>query len=82
MTAFGVGKQEQAIIVQDKNIHKDIRPVILFVVENVKKTYEALKAKGVTFLSEPFEIPTGLMVQFEDHFGNRLGITDYSKNQK
>ncbi len=29
--------------------------------------------------SEPYEIYTGLAVEFEDPFGNRLGITDYSK---
>jgi hypothetical protein len=35
--------------------------------------------KGVKFLSEPYEINTGLAAEFEDPFGNRLGITDYSK---
>jgi len=32
-------------------------------------------------LSEPFEIYTGLAVEFEDPFGNKLGITDYSKQK-
>ena len=33
--------------------------------------------KGVKFLSAPFRIRTGNAVEFEDPFGNRLGITDY-----
>lgn len=45
----------------------------------VDTTYAELKAKGVNFLSEPYEINTGLAAEFEDPFGNRLGITDYSK---
>jgi len=32
-----------------------------------------------TVKSEPYEIYTGLAVEFEDPFGNRLGITGYSK---
>jgi hypothetical protein len=31
----------------------------------------------IFFLSEPFKIKTGMAVEFEDPFGNRLGITDY-----
>lgn len=50
-----------------------------FEVDNVKTTYEELKNKGMVFLSEPFEIRTGLAVEFEDPFSNRLGITDYSR---
>jgi predicted enzyme related to lactoylglutathione lyase len=81
MTAFKVGDQEAAVILQDKNKHPEVKPSILFVVDDVKKSYEELKEKGVKFLSEPYEIYTGLAVQFEDPFGNRLGITDYSKQK-
>lgn len=79
MTALKVGDKEEAIILQDKKIHPQAKPAILFVVDDVRKTYEELKAKGVKFLSEPYEIHTGLGVKFEDPFGNMLGITDYSK---
>lgn len=82
LIAFKVGNQEPAIIVQDKNKIPSARPAILFVVDDVRQTYVELKAKGVKFLSEPYEIFTGLAVQFEDPFGNRLGLTDYSKKQK
>ncbi|AAK80423.1 putative enzyme related to lactoylglutathione lyase [Clostridium acetobutylicum] len=46
-------------------------------VEDVKDTYEILKKRGVSFLSDPFKINTGTALEFEDTFGNRLGITDY-----
>ena len=49
-------------------------------VDDVKKEYENLRKKEVNFLSEPFEILTGMAVEFEDPFGNRLGMTDYSKS--
>lgn len=78
MIAFKVGEQEPAIIVQDIAKIPQAKPAIWFKVVDVHKTYEKLKAQGVTFLSEPYRIPTGLAVQFEDLYGNRLGITDYS----
>lgn len=79
MVAFKVGKQEPAIIIKDTNKFQKMKPTIWFVVDNVKEKYEELKGKGIKFLSEPFQIPTGMAVEFEDPFENRLGITDYSK---
>ena len=80
MTAFNVGDEEPAIILKDTNKYKDIKPTIWFEVDNVDLKYEKLKKKGIVFLSEPFKIRTGKAVEFEDPFGNRLGITDYNKN--
>ena len=79
MLAFKVGDQEPAIILQDINKFPKAKPSILFVVEDVKKSYTELMGKGVKFLSEPYEIFTGMAVQFEDPFGNLLGLTDYTK---
>lgn len=76
MTAFKVGENEPAIIVSTM---QNAKPAIWFTVESVQDTYEELKQKGVTFLREPFEIMTGLSVEFTDPFGNKLGITDYTK---
>jgi len=78
MVAFKVGDQEPAIIVQDLAKIPNAKPAIWFTVADVRSAYKNLKSKGVVFLSEPYEIPTGLAVQFTDPFGNRLGITDYS----
>jgi predicted enzyme related to lactoylglutathione lyase len=81
MVAFKVGNQEPAIILKDTKKFPEAKPTIWFVVDDVKAEYKKLKQKGISFLSEPFEIHTGLAVEFEDPFGNRLGITDYSKRK-
>lgn len=76
MVAFKVGDNEPAIIVSNL---QNAKPAIWFTVNDVRQAYEALKQNGVAFLSEPFEIMTGLSVEFTDPFGNKLGLTDYSK---
>jgi predicted enzyme related to lactoylglutathione lyase len=81
MTAFKVGDQEPAIIVKDIKKFPNTKPTTWFVVDDVLVEYKNLKDKGISFLSEPFEIYTGLAAEFEDPFGNRLGITDYSKKK-
>jgi predicted enzyme related to lactoylglutathione lyase len=81
MIAFHVGEQEPAIILKDVNKFTNMKPTIWFVVDSVMETTERLKKNGIEFLSDPFQIPTGMAVEFEDPFGNRLGITDYAKNE-
>ncbi len=76
MTAFKVGDNEPAIILSNM---PQATPTIWFKVDRVLDAYHTLMQKGVTFLSEPFEIMTGLAVEFNDPFGNKLGLTDYSK---
>ncbi|GAB3424732.1 VOC family protein [Niabella aquatica] len=76
MTAFKVGENEPAIIVSNM---QNAKPAIWLTVDNVRQVYEELKQKGVQFFSEPFEIMTGVSVEFSDPFGNKLGLTDYSK---
>lgn len=76
LLAFQVGDEEPAIILRS---HPGVRPSVLFEVDDVREVYAELQKKGVTFLKEPYEILTGLAAEFEDPFGNRLGITDYSK---
>jgi predicted enzyme related to lactoylglutathione lyase len=79
MLAFKVGDNEPAIILKDTGKFPDAKPTIWFVVDNVQDEYKRLISKGLKFLSEPFEIHTGMAVEFEDPAGNRLGLTDYSK---
>ncbi|MVX66582.1 VOC family protein [Clostridium chromiireducens] len=79
MIAFNIGAEEPAIILKDENVFKNMKPTIWLEVENVETEYDKLLKNGVKFLSEPFEIMTGMAVEFEDPFGNRFGITDYSK---
>jgi predicted enzyme related to lactoylglutathione lyase len=82
MAAFNVGDEEPAIILKDLNVFPEVKPTIWFVVDDLKNEYQKLKENGVNFLSEPFEIMTGMAVEFEDPFGNRLGITDYTKTSE
>lgn len=82
MIAFNVGEEEPAIILKDLKVFPEVKPTIWFVVDDVQVEYLKLKEKGVNFLSEPFEIMTGMAVEFEDPSGNRLGITDYTKTSK
>jgi predicted enzyme related to lactoylglutathione lyase len=79
MIAFKVGNNEPAIILKDTSKFPEAKPTIWFVVDNTREEYKRLKAKGLNFLSEPFPIQTGFAVEFEDPFGNRLGLTDYTK---
>jgi hypothetical protein len=79
MIAFKVGDEEPAIILKDINRFPDAKPTIWIVVESVEAEYERLMNKGVTFLGVPYKIGTGNAVEFEDMFGNRLGIADYIK---
>lgn len=82
MVAFHVGEEEPAIILKDQAMFKEVKPAIWIEVENVSEAYEDMKKKGVLFLSNPFRIRTGYAVEFEDPFGNRLGITDYLEVQE
>jgi predicted enzyme related to lactoylglutathione lyase len=79
MLAFNVGVEEPAIILKDTGKFPEAKPTIWFVVEDVTKEFKKMTGEGIQFLSEPFQIRTGVAVEFEDPFGNRLGITDYSK---
>ena len=81
MLAFNVGNEEPAIILKDTSKFPDAKPTIWFTVDDVMKEFKRMNGEGIKFLSEPFPIRTGLAVEFEDPFGNRLGITDYSKKQ-
>ena len=82
MIAFQVGDNEPSIILKDTNKFPEAKPTIWFLVDSVQEEYKRLSTKGLKFLSEPFEIHTGMAVEFEDPFGNRLGLTDYSKSSK
>ena len=82
MIAFRVGQNEPAIILKDSIKFPDSKPTIWLVVEDVKAEHKRLSEKGLKFLSPPFEIHTGMAVEFEDPFGNRLGFTDYTKTKR
>jgi len=78
MIAFAVGTQEPALVLKDVSRFPDKRPAIWFVVGDVEQECKRLTQRGLEFLSEPFRIATGWAVEFEDPFGNKFGLTDYS----
>lgn len=80
LIAFKIGDNEPAIILKDTAKFPEAKPTIWFVVDSVVEEYKRLTAEGLKFLSQPFEIHTGMAVEFEDPFGNRLGITDYLRH--
>ena len=80
MAAFRVGDEEPAIILKDTNKFPAAKPAVWLVVDNVLEEYQTMLEKGVVFLGKPFRIGTGMAAEFEDPFGNRLGITDYRKD--
>ena len=47
---------------------------IILEVADVKKTYEELFAKGITFIREPFEAVHGIMTSIKDPGGNILDL--------
>ena len=77
MSAYRVGQEEPAIILKDKCRFPVQKPVTWFEVSDVKAQYRRMRADGIAFLSEPFHMRTGWTAEFEDPFGNRLGITNY-----
>ena len=75
--AFRVGEEEPAIILRRQ---PGAKPAVWLEVDSVRLAVDALRSKGLTFLTDPFQIRTGLAVEFEDPFGNRLALADYSKS--
>ena len=45
-----------------------------FTTDDCRKTYQALRAKGVEFTQEPVEQPYGIDVGLRDPFGNHIRI--------
>jgi catechol 2,3-dioxygenase-like lactoylglutathione lyase family enzyme len=48
---------------------------LFFTTDDIHKTYEELKSRGVEFLQEPMEQPYGIDAGFRDPFGNQLRVT-------
>lgn len=49
-------------------------PILIYQVENLKKSIAALQARGWVAESGPFEIPNGPCFRFHDPMGTRLAI--------
>lgn len=54
---------------------------LIFSVEDMASTYEDLKAKGVTFVSEPDPSPYGIFAEARDPDGNTFVLHDAAQTQ-
>ncbi|MDF2961860.1 MAG: Glyoxalase/bleomycin resistance protein/dioxygenase [Paenibacillus sp.] len=51
---------------------EELKPSIVFHVEDIQQTYEAMKSRGVHFLEEPNPQPWGTYCRFQDEDGNEF----------
>jgi len=61
---------------------KDLKPmpVIVFTTDDIYRTFDNLKAKGVTFSRNPLKSILGIHVMFKDIDGNEFLILEKHKN--
>jgi predicted enzyme related to lactoylglutathione lyase len=78
LVALRVAENDTALVLKDVAKFPDAKPAIWFAVDDVRIEYELLRSKGIRFVTPPFQFYSGLAAEFEDPFGNRLGITDYT----
>ena len=55
---------------------------LIFSVEDMASTFETLKAKGVTFVSEPAPSPYGIFAEARDPDGNVFVLHDPAQTQE
>lgn len=80
MVTLKIDEKGPMVILKDLKSFPNTKPTIWFVVNDVREEYEKLKNIGVKFISEPsHNNVTELVAEFEDPFGNRLGIIENSK---
>jgi len=76
LAAFRLGAEEPGLLVRTGAG----RPRLWLEVRDARASAMELEARGVKLLAPPFEVATGWTVEFEDPWGNVLGLTDYSKD--
>jgi predicted enzyme related to lactoylglutathione lyase len=76
IAGFRLGTEEPGLFVR----RGTGTPRVWLEVPDARAAAEALRARGIEPLSEPFEIQTGWTVEFADPSGNVIGLTDYVKD--
>jgi lactoylglutathione lyase len=51
---------------------EELKPSIVFDVDNIQETFEQMKARGVQFMEEPNTQPWGTYCRFADEDGNEF----------
>lgn len=66
---------EDAVAALRKLLDKGVLSGGVLAVDDCRRTYEELKAKGVPFVREPKEMPYGIEALFRDDSGNFYSMT-------
>lgn len=53
---------------------KELKPSVLFLCDNIEKTFSELKSRSVKFTQEPKRMPWGTYAKFVDIDGNEFII--------
>jgi lactoylglutathione lyase len=64
---------QSALVLYPKKMmpnHAELKPSIVFIVDDIQKTYETMVANGVTFKQEPNQMPWGTFAIFQDLDGH------------
>lgn len=61
---------EESVAMLRKLLEKGVLGGGVVETDNIRRTYEELKARGVEFISEPKEMPYGIEALFRDDSGN------------
>jgi catechol 2,3-dioxygenase-like lactoylglutathione lyase family enzyme len=54
-------------------------PMMIFKVDNCKKTCDELKQKGVTIIQQPGKSPFGIQAVIADLYGNQMVLVEYPR---
>jgi predicted enzyme related to lactoylglutathione lyase len=69
------GMDEDKVAMLRKLVESGVMGAGVFTTDDCKKTYVELKERGVTFSSEPKEMPYGIEAVFRDDSGNFFSLT-------
>jgi predicted enzyme related to lactoylglutathione lyase len=68
-----IGKEDKTLIKQISTVRSELKPSIVFEVDDIEKTYEQLRDNGVD-VEEPKQMKFGKFATFKDLDGNQFGL--------
>lgn len=77
LTTAGPPLQDDLVDAINRALDSGAMPGIGVTVDDCRKTYEELSAKGVTFLQEPAERPYGVEALMRDNSGNWIVLVEH-----
>jgi predicted enzyme related to lactoylglutathione lyase len=82
IACFRLGAEEPGLVVRAGAVHpRDPRetPRVWLEVRDARAAAVELRDRGITPLTDAFEVATGWAVEVADPWGNVIGLTDYTK---